>query len=532
MNSILKQTVALLLALVSPMAFSVTDNQLFAWAAGYYPAVFSGAVTAGQYQQYNYRLHAGTGNVVAVDTSGVVFVLGPITGNVLTRVGPLSAFADAVNAWEAAQAGTKGTGVLTIIKDAQPNDPQAFHFSTMGAGLSDFDLDDDGTSANPLSNSKTFSNLAAGIPFTVTESAVSAWTVPSIQCLVAAPGSTTTSTDQLNRTFTVNLEAGANVTCTFINVKTPTTVSGVFTASGGPTLQVSMIAMTPTVLMTPTAFTSTTTGNVTSSTVTAGPAGTNNDGIRTLANPFPGNTLIGAIATLPSSIVVAGSTLAMTATSCGGTSGGTPCPAGSLIALSHSDFGMWAIKNVLTSMPTNALITNVAFSGGTQLATTMPTSGTVTYQGKMTGVLSNTPVGGADEVRGNVNLSVNFATGTISGSMGSLPGVATAAGVSTITPCVSPVSAPSCTYAVYAPLHSPVLPSTFGDITVNGSVTGNSFSATLATPSIPGAITKTISGNFYGPNASEISGKFTLSETSLGSPGAGLILIGSFGAKQ
>lgn len=113
------------------------------------------------------------------------------------------------------------SGTLTIVKEAQPgSDPQDFHFSTVGTGLSDFDLDDDGTAANPLSSSKTFSNLAAGIPFTVTEAAVSGWTVPSIQCLVAVPGLTTTFTDQLNRTFTVNLEAGANVTCTFINVKT------------------------------------------------------------------------------------------------------------------------------------------------------------------------------------------------------------------------------------------------------------------------------------------------------------------------
>jgi hypothetical protein len=94
----------------------------------------------------------------------------------------------------------------------------------LGAGLSDFDLDDD-PSDNALPNSITFTNLAAGIPFTVTEAAVDDWTVPSLQCIVAIPGLTTTFTDQLNRTFTVNLEPGANVTCTFINVKTTTTTT-------------------------------------------------------------------------------------------------------------------------------------------------------------------------------------------------------------------------------------------------------------------------------------------------------------------
>ena len=111
----------------------------------------------------------------------------------------------------------QATGTLTIIKDAQPDDAQDFHFAVVGAGLSAFDLDDD-PSDGTLPSSKTFTGLAAGVNFTVTEDAVAGWTVPSIQCIVAVPGSTTTFTDQLNRTFTVNLEAGANVTCTFTNV--------------------------------------------------------------------------------------------------------------------------------------------------------------------------------------------------------------------------------------------------------------------------------------------------------------------------
>lgn len=117
-----------------------------------------------------------------------------------------------------------GTGTLTIVKVVQPlNNPQAFTFtSNVPTTIPTFQLDNN-PSTSTIPNSQTFTNLPAGVPYTVTESAVSGWTVPSLQCLVAVPGSTTTFTDQLNRTFTVNLAAGANVTCTFINVKTPPT---------------------------------------------------------------------------------------------------------------------------------------------------------------------------------------------------------------------------------------------------------------------------------------------------------------------
>ena len=49
---------------------------------------------------------------------------------------------------------------LTIIKDAVPNDAQDFHFTTTGAGLSAFDLDDDADGTLP--NTKIFTDLAPG----------------------------------------------------------------------------------------------------------------------------------------------------------------------------------------------------------------------------------------------------------------------------------------------------------------------------------------------------------------------------------
>ena len=423
---------------------------------------------------------------------------------------------------------TPATGTLTIVKDAQPDGPQDFHFTTVGTGLSAFDLDDDPTNAT-LPNTKTFINLAAGVPFTVTEDEVSGWTVPSIQCLVAVPGSTTTFTDQLNRTFTVNLEAGANVTCTFIN-ENPTR-STPFTATGGPTLRVSTIAMIPTALQSSTDFTSTISGNSGTANVTAGPFGVAPDSIFTLSSTPTETTLVGAVATLPGSILLAsGVPLSMTATSLGST-----------VPLATADFGVWAITNDIPNQPPSPVpvMTYSAYAGGT-LTTTMPPITSITYTGKMTGVLSHSPIGGSDDVSGDVTLIVSYAngTGTITGL---ITNITPLPGASTITPCVWPVTAATCAYTEYASYEG--LPLTFGDITVNGTINGNSFTdptvTTLSIPAAgtttitsPGAGTRAINGYFYGANADEIAGTFTISHVQSGTPGPGMTLIGSFGAKQ
>ncbi len=103
---------SLLLWAFMPLAHAATPAQVFAWAAGTFPGAFSGEATAGQFQQYNYRLFAGTGNAVAVDTAGTVFVLGPVTRNVLTSVGPASRFEPDIARWEAAQL-ARGTLLAT-----------------------------------------------------------------------------------------------------------------------------------------------------------------------------------------------------------------------------------------------------------------------------------------------------------------------------------------------------------------------------------------------------------------------------------
>jgi len=138
-----------------------------------------------------------------------------------------------------------------------------------------------------------------------------------------------------------------------------------FTATGGPTIHVSTQAAFPTVRMAPIDFTSTTSGGVTTATVSAGPSGGGNNSIFTLPNPpSAGTTLIGAVATQPGTINVSGSPLQMTSSSLAGA-----------VGLSASDFGVWAIWDQVAASPANAVITYSAYAGGTQLTPVMPTTG-------------------------------------------------------------------------------------------------------------------------------------------------------------
>jgi hypothetical protein len=94
---------------------------------------------------------------------------------------------------------------VTIVKDARPNSLQLFKFSsTLG---DDFSLMDDGTSNG---SSKTFTNILPGT-YTVTEQTVENWTLSGIDC---GEGVTTRVSDN---ELTLVVEAGANVTCTFVN---------------------------------------------------------------------------------------------------------------------------------------------------------------------------------------------------------------------------------------------------------------------------------------------------------------------------
>ena len=101
-------------------------------------------------------------------------------------------------------------GSITIIKDAVPNNAQDFAFTTTGTGLSGFSLDDDAD--NTLSNTKSFTGLTPGA-YTVVEGATSGWDLTNLVCGAGGSGNIGT------RTATINLVAGASVTCTFTNTQ-------------------------------------------------------------------------------------------------------------------------------------------------------------------------------------------------------------------------------------------------------------------------------------------------------------------------
>lgn len=96
------QVLAFAALMFSSCTSAVTNAQLFAYAQATYPSLFAGAPAAGQYQQYDYRYYPDTQNFLAVDTAGVIHVLGPVSGGVILAIGPVSDFAQAITAWEAA----------------------------------------------------------------------------------------------------------------------------------------------------------------------------------------------------------------------------------------------------------------------------------------------------------------------------------------------------------------------------------------------------------------------------------------------
>jgi hypothetical protein len=103
-------------------------------------------------------------------------------------------------------------GSITIIKDAQPNDPKDFAFTTTGTGLSGFSLDDDDD--NTLPRTTTFTDIKPG-SYSVTESAVTSWELTGLTC----EGTNGSTGVKSGTTANIDLKAGGSVTCTFTNVK-------------------------------------------------------------------------------------------------------------------------------------------------------------------------------------------------------------------------------------------------------------------------------------------------------------------------
>jgi hypothetical protein len=123
------------------------------------------------------------------------------------------------------------TSAITIIKDAVPNHPRDFAFTTTG-GLTPatFGLDDDGDAALP--DSRMFNDLPAGT-YTVTEVLTnSGFSLTSLVCVDPDGG---TSTNLSSATATIDLDAGELITCTFTNTAIAPSLTIVLdTAPNGP----------------------------------------------------------------------------------------------------------------------------------------------------------------------------------------------------------------------------------------------------------------------------------------------------------
>ncbi len=100
---------------------------------------------------------------------------------------------------------------ITIIKQATPEGATSFPFTASPSPLSNFNLVDDGTSAN----TKVFSNITNFQVYTVAESVPATWSLTSISCSVtdANSGTQTVSLPSV----AINLKEGESVTCTFTN---------------------------------------------------------------------------------------------------------------------------------------------------------------------------------------------------------------------------------------------------------------------------------------------------------------------------
>jgi hypothetical protein len=106
-------------------------------------------------------------------------------------------------------------GSILVTKVSSPDDPQDFSFTTSGADLSDFSLDDDGGVDSTLLDTKLFSGLLPG-SYAITEIAVAGWDLSSI---VIVDPTSNSAIDLPAGSATLNLAAGENITVTYTNTK-------------------------------------------------------------------------------------------------------------------------------------------------------------------------------------------------------------------------------------------------------------------------------------------------------------------------
>ncbi|HCC68023.1 TPA: hypothetical protein DEP90_02335, partial [Patescibacteria group bacterium] len=164
-----------------------------------------------------------TGSDYKITESGPtnIFSLNSISGdNCTPDIGNLSATATVLKDIPTTCVFTNlvNRGLITIVKDAVPNDQQVFGFLFRGGNLnSGFLLDDDGDDSDGYINQKTYSNLLPG-SYIITETPLSNWTLTSLQCTTNIPGKAVGPFLGTN-IASISLDAGESVECTFTNTK-------------------------------------------------------------------------------------------------------------------------------------------------------------------------------------------------------------------------------------------------------------------------------------------------------------------------
>ena len=157
------------------LASSISNDRFFAWAEAMFPDVFSGTATTAEYLQYNYRLYGGGTTLLAVDTNGMVYILGPITGNALSPICHVMDLESTITAWEATHAapgttvpGTTGTG-STGAGSFFPSTPgSTWKYAVSGPAIGSFTEDVVVTSGNG-SNVTTSSTWSGAYPTSLTQ---------------------------------------------------------------------------------------------------------------------------------------------------------------------------------------------------------------------------------------------------------------------------------------------------------------------------------------------------------------------------
>lgn len=115
---------------------------------------------------------------------------------------------------------------MTIVKNANPDGPQDFAFTTAGGLVpAAFALDDDQDPT--LSNTRAYPGIVSATKstFTFTEAVTSGWTLGSIGCATVTAGGGTVGAqtiDVANRKVSVPLDEGEEITCTFQNAANTT----------------------------------------------------------------------------------------------------------------------------------------------------------------------------------------------------------------------------------------------------------------------------------------------------------------------